>query len=110
MRLTHHLTFHIFFLVLDPGTGHFGGTERPALAQDSITAKLTFPTSGSLLLSTGQKPAHVIVDMEANEYVGTLADGVQYQFWGFNRSVPGPMIRVRVGDTVTIHFRQCQNK
>jgi nitrite reductase (NO-forming) len=43
--------------------------------------------------------------MEAKEYVGTLADGVQYKFWSFNGTVPGPMIRVRVGDTVELHLK-----
>jgi len=42
--------------------------------------------------------------MEAKEFIGTLADGVQYQYWGFNGTVPGPMIRVRVGDTVELHL------
>jgi nitrite reductase (NO-forming) len=34
-----------------------------------------------------------------------VADGVAYRFWTFNKTVPGPMIRVRQGDTVelTLH-------
>ncbi|MGA8708437.1 MAG: copper-containing nitrite reductase, partial [Steroidobacteraceae bacterium] len=34
-----------------------------------------------------------------------IADGVRYTFWTFNGSVPGPMIRVRQGDTVELHLR-----
>ena len=53
-------------------------------------------------------PAHVVVNLEAHEFVGTLADGVQYKFWSFNGTVPGPMIRVRVGDTVELHLKNLQ--
>jgi len=54
---------------------------------------------------TRKTPAKVVVNVEAKEYVGTLADGVQYKFWSFNGTVPGPMIRVRVGDTVELHLK-----
>lgn len=50
-------------------------------------------------------PATVIVRLEAIEKVGELMDGVQYEFWTFNGQVPGPFIRVRVGDTVEVHFK-----
>ena len=53
---------------------------------------------------TRTKPATVVVEMEAKEYIGTIAEGKQYKFWSFNGTVPGPMIRVRVGDTVEIHL------
>jgi len=49
-------------------------------------------------------PAHVVVKLEAREYVGPLAGGVKYKFWSFNGTVPGPMIRVREGDTVELHL------
>lgn len=34
--------------------------------------------------------------------VGYFGDGSTYTFWTFNGTVPGPMIRVRVGDTVEL--------
>ncbi|NIP99467.1 MAG: nitrite reductase, copper-containing [Nitrospinaceae bacterium] len=49
-------------------------------------------------------PAKVVVQFEAKEYVGELADGKKYQFWSFNGTVPGPMVRVRAGDTVEFHL------
>jgi nitrite reductase (NO-forming) len=49
-------------------------------------------------------PAKVVVKLEVREVVKELADGVQYTFWTFGGSVPGPMIRVRKGDTVEIHL------
>lgn len=54
-------------------------------------------------------PATVVVNFEAKEYVGELADGKKYKFWSFNGSVPGPMVRVRVGDTVEIHLSNDKN-
>lgn len=49
---------------------------------------------------TRTEPATVVVELEGTEFTGMLADNTKYKFWGFNDSVPGPMIRVRVGDTV----------
>jgi nitrite reductase (NO-forming) len=43
--------------------------------------------------------------LETQEVVGTLADGVQYTFWTFNGTVPGPMIRIRVGDELELHIK-----
>ena len=45
--------------------------------------------------------AHVRVELEVVEKVMELADGVEYRFWTFGGSVPGPMVRVREGDYVT---------
>jgi nitrite reductase (NO-forming) len=49
-------------------------------------------------------PAKVVIKFEAKEYVGELADGKKYKFWSYNGTVPGPMARVRVGDTVEFHL------
>jgi len=45
--------------------------------------------------------AHVTYELEVTEEVMELADGVEYRFWTFGGSVPGPMVRVREGDYVT---------
>ena len=49
--------------------------------------------------------AKVIVDLETTEVKGTLADGVQYTFWTFGGTVPGPFVRVREGDVVQIRLK-----
>jgi nitrite reductase (NO-forming) len=49
-------------------------------------------------------PETLVVKFEARELVGNLADGKQYKFWSYNGTVPGPMIRVRLGDTVEFHL------
>ncbi|MBI2935200.1 MAG: nitrite reductase, copper-containing [Chloroflexi bacterium] len=50
------------------------------------------------------RTALVIVNLEATERVAELAPGVQYKFWGFNGTTPGPLIRVRQGDVVQINL------
>src|SRR5690606_29741231 len=36
---------------------------------------------------------------------GLLDDGTTYRYWTFNDKVPGPFLRVREGDKVTIHLK-----
>ncbi|MDP1603429.1 MAG: multicopper oxidase domain-containing protein, partial [Legionella sp.] len=50
-------------------------------------------------------PEKVIVELETVEVVGNLADGTTFKYWTFNGTVPGPFLRVRVGDTVEVHLK-----
>jgi len=50
-------------------------------------------------------PQTVRVDLETMELSGQLADGTTYRYMTFNGKVPGPMIRVQVGDTVELHLK-----
>jgi nitrite reductase (NO-forming) len=54
---------------------------------------------------TYREPRTVQVELETIELVGQLDDGTTYRYWTFNGQVPGPMLRVRVGDTVEVSFR-----
>lgn len=49
--------------------------------------------------------AKVIINLETVEQVGKLSNGVEYTFWTFGGTVPGPMIRVREGDEVEFHLK-----
>ena len=51
------------------------------------------------------EPARVVVNLEVTEQNGELASGVTYNFWTYNGHVPGPFIRVRVGDTVVVTLK-----
>jgi len=53
---------------------------------------------------TRSKSARVSVNLEVTEENRELARGVIYNFWMYNGHVPGPFIRVRVGDTVQVHL------
>lgn len=75
-----------------------------AMAMPTVQAKLTtLPAVPAPITRT--QSAKVVVNVTAKEYVGTLADGVQYKYWSFNGTVPGSMIRVREGDSVEIHLK-----
>ncbi|MGC2194447.1 MAG: copper-containing nitrite reductase [Terriglobales bacterium] len=54
-----------------------------------------------------REPSVVQVTLTAEEVVGTLdpAAGTTYRYWTFNAKVPGPMIRVRQGDSVEVTLR-----
>ncbi len=52
-----------------------------------------------------KKPAAVHVELEARPVTGLLADGIGYHYRTFNGTVPGPMIRVRQGDTVKLTLK-----
>jgi nitrite reductase (NO-forming) len=43
-------------------------------------------------------------DLQASKVTAQLADGVAYEYWTFGNTVPGPMLRVREGDTVEINL------
>lgn len=47
----------------------------------------------------------VHLELETREVTARIADGTAYEFWTFNGQVPGPMLRVRVNDTVELTLR-----
>jgi nitrite reductase (NO-forming) len=49
---------------------------------------------------TRKSPARVAIEVEVREVVKRLSDGVDYTFWTFGGTVPGPMLRIREGDYV----------
>ena len=50
-------------------------------------------------------PQTVKVELETIELEARLADGATFGFWTFNGKVPGPFLRVRVGDTVDVTLK-----
>lgn len=50
-------------------------------------------------------PQTVNIELEAVELAGQLADGTTYTYWTFNGLVPGPFVRVQVGDTVNLTLK-----
>jgi nitrite reductase (NO-forming) len=47
-------------------------------------------------------PTHVKYAIETVELDGKLDDGTTFRYWTFARKVPGPMLRVKEGDTVEL--------
>ncbi|MDN2566293.1 copper-containing nitrite reductase [Aquibium sp. A9E412] len=89
-----------------------GGAPLTALADDAAargTAEAPLDIvrqATDLPGAVGERgPQIVRVGLETVEVVGELADGTTYTYWTFNRKVPGPLVRVRVGDTVEVRLK-----
>lgn len=52
-----------------------------------------------------REPETLVVNMTTVEVDGVLADGTTYPYMTFDGQVPGPMLRMRVGDTMELHLR-----
>ncbi len=50
-------------------------------------------------------PRELDFTLETVEKKARLADGTSYRFWTFNETIPGPMLRARVGDTVHVTLK-----
>lgn len=50
-----------------------------------------------------REPTTLRVDLTAKEVDGILADGTTYRYMTFDGTVPGPMLRMRVGDTMEVY-------
>lgn len=79
-------------------------TKTTSVAVEGIASIVRDPTD--LPPPIGKRgPQRVKVDLETTEVTGQLADGATYRYWTFNNKVPGPFIRIRVGDTVEVRLR-----
>lgn len=54
-------------------------------------------------------PTKLTYDLITTEVEGRLDDASSYRYWTFNDTVPGPFLRVRVNDTVTINMKNATN-
>ncbi|QCO68336.1 nitrite reductase, copper-containing [Luteimonas yindakuii] len=54
-------------------------------------------------------PQHISYDLLTTEVEGRLSDGSTYRYWTFNDTVPGPFLRIRTGDTVTINLKNADD-
>ena len=80
------------------------GINAGVVSAETIKAQLGFaPNVPPPIKRT--EPANIVVNLTADEWTAPLSDDNNYEFWGFNKSVPGPMIRVMVGDTVEIRMK-----
>lgn len=55
------------------------------------------------------EPTTVEVNLETIEVEAHLDFNSIYRFWTFNGTVPGPMVRVRVGDQVVVNIRNAED-
>ncbi|MCC6904425.1 MAG: nitrite reductase, copper-containing [Anaerolineae bacterium] len=79
-----------------------------AMPAAAATAAPADPNAVSIIRSPADVPSPVgnrepqtlRIEMTAIEVTGQLADGTTYSYFTFDGKVPGPMLRVRLGDTV----------
>jgi nitrite reductase (NO-forming) len=90
------LTVSLLFFVL-PNSSVWADTGSPAYAPNRSLS----PTDISPAPSSADR---VVINLITEEKLGQLADGVTYDFWTFNGTVPGPLIRLRVGQIVEMHI------
>ncbi len=88
--------------------GHFGLIaillgSAVASAEEVIQETLLAPPAVPAPLQRDHA-ATLVIHLQTQEKEMEIADGVRYDFWTFNGSIPGPMIRVREGDTVELHL------
>ena len=94
----------------------------PALAADAAPAPASHAHAATTALAdvvrsatdlpgplARRGPATVKVDLETVEVTGQLADGSTYRYWTFNGKVPGPFVRVRIGDTVDVTMKNAHD-
>jgi nitrite reductase (NO-forming) len=81
------------------------GQSTAAADTDSSIADIVRPPGDVPAPISEREPQIVRVRLETVEVQGRLADGATYNYWTFNGKVPGPMLRVRVGDTVELTLK-----
>jgi nitrite reductase (NO-forming) len=84
--------------------GQFIVTPRPP-AQTVVEAVISREASDLPPPLAKRAPQTVRVDLISVELEGRLAEGATFGYWTFNGKVPGPFLRVRLGDTVEVHLK-----
>jgi nitrite reductase (NO-forming) len=84
--------------------GQFLVTPRPP-AQTVVEAIISREATDLPPPIGTRAPQTVRVDLVTVELEGRLAEGATFGYWTFNGKVPGPFLRVRVGDTVDVHLK-----
>lgn len=83
----------------------FAGTEEvippvaPAVPIDIVRAPDDLPPPIG-----ARGPKHVVVELSSVEIEGQLDNGTVYRYWTHGGKVPGPFVRVRVGDTIEVRL------
>ncbi|MEK7063345.1 MAG: copper-containing nitrite reductase [Patescibacteria group bacterium] len=95
----------------------FGPSDGPALPFSNVLQFFKNFGKFERVVDIARDPADVppavvhaedgVVDIRitAKEVVGEMADGVTFNYWTFDGTVPGPFLRVKEGDTVRLTLR-----
>ena len=73
------------------------GPAEPLLVRDIVRDPTDLPPA-----IAASKPRVHDITIDTIELDGILADGTVYRYWTFDGQVPGPFLRVRLGDTINL--------
>lgn len=93
----HYTTMHGDFVVGQPSRA----TPEPAMNLEQSVIKNPTDIPDPVGVRSAQ---NITITLVTEEITAKLDDGTSFTFWTFNGTVPGPMIRVRVGDNVTLRL------
>ncbi len=109
--------------------GKFEVAGEPKMASANTTSEAAAPTAESMAMPVSnpsaatnvsdivrdptdippaigvREPTTVRINLESIEVDGQLANGTTFTYWTFDGQVPGPFLRVRVGDTLEVHMK-----
>jgi nitrite reductase (NO-forming) len=85
------------------GDGHSMPTSNTTTGTAYPADRLPLPVVASPV--GNRAPQLVKQEIEIREIVGYMDEGIAYEFWTFDGTIPGPMLRVRVGDTVELTLK-----
>jgi len=83
-------------LRVEPSAARVSGRDAVSIVRDPADLPPPLAARG---------PTTVRYELEAVERTARLADNTTYNFWTFNGKVPGPLLRVRQGDTVIVSLK-----
>ena len=63
---------------------------------------ISAPTSVPAAAQKADEDGIVRISLEAQEVIGETAAGIYFNYWTYNKQVPGPFLRIREGDTVEL--------
>jgi nitrite reductase (NO-forming) len=106
-----HAGEYVYYCTI-PGHRQAGMEGRFVVGSQAGSAQVSGEPAVDIVRDPADLPApvgdraakNVRIDLEAVELNGQLADGTAYGYWTFGGKVPGPFLRVRVGDTVELHL------
>lgn len=87
------------------GTGSDGSTPKPEPAKQVSAANIALAATEIPPPITRKDPQTVKFVLETKEVVAKMDDGATYEYWTFDGTVPGPLLRVREGDTAEVTVR-----
>ena len=103
------------FVANAPAGADEAASDAPAVASSAPVTPTVAPTATPAPVTAARLPQPTVappvgarapqtvqVALEAREVTGLLSEGIGYTYWTFGGTVPGPMIRVRQGDTVEL--------